>query len=173
MTEQPTYEVLRTVDGVEIRKYPKLLVVMTEAGTGDSGFDYLFRYITGNNRTRKHIPMTIPVITSEKVAMTAPVINAGEAMAFVVPRKYTLETAPVPTDPAVHLEEIPERLLAVLRFNGYTPYQRVSEFQQRLMATVEKNGIATVGEPFLMRYNSPFSLGFWRRNEVAVQIEQD
>jgi hypothetical protein len=117
--------------------------------------------------------MTIPVITSEKVAMTAPVISTGESMAFVVPRKYTLETAPVPTDPAVHLEEIPERMLAVLRFNGYTPYQRVQEFQQRLMATIEKNGIVTVGEPFLMRYNSPFSLGFWRRNEVAVEIQQE
>jgi hypothetical protein len=42
MTEQPKYEILRTVDGIEIRRYPKLLVAMTTAGTSDSGFDYLF-----------------------------------------------------------------------------------------------------------------------------------
>jgi hypothetical protein len=171
MVEQPEYEVLRTLDGVEFRKYPKLLVVMVESGGGDAAFDYLFRYISGNNRTRKKIPMTIPVITTEKVAMTAPVITNAESMAFVVPKQYTMETAPAPTDPAVHLVEIPERLLVVLRFGGYTPEQRVKEFQGRLVAILEKNKITMIGKPFLMRYNSPFSLGFMRRNEVAIQVE--
>lgn len=171
MVEQPRYEILRTIDGIELRKYPKLLVAMVDEG-GDAAFDYLFRYITGKNRTKKRIPMTIPVITSEKVAMTAPVITSGESMAFVVPKKYTLDTAPVPTDPAVHLAEVPERVLAVLRFSGYTPSQRVKELQDRLVAMLEKNKIATVGAPFLMRYNSPFSLGFMRRNEVAIQVEE-
>jgi hypothetical protein len=181
MIETPTYEIMQLIQQdkwpkrIEIRKYPPLILVKVEQNEDEGAFGYLFRYITGNNRTQKKIPMTAPVITSEKIPMTAPVITQQKSrkqmMAFVVPKQYTPENAPIPLDPAVHLEEIPERILAVLRFSGYTPEKRVKEYQQELLNILYTKHIPIIGEPMLMRYNSPFSLGFMRQNEVAVEIK--
>jgi hypothetical protein len=39
-----------------------------------------------------------------------------------------------------------------------------------LLSTLKNQNIQVKGEPILMRYNSPFTPGFLRRNEVAVEI---
>jgi hypothetical protein len=80
---------------------------------------------------------------------------------------------PIPTDPKVKLDAIPERTVAALRFSGYTSPKRVKEFEQKLMNKLNTNGIRVIGPSFLMRYNSPFAVGFMRRNEVAVEIALD
>jgi len=170
MIETPKYTIVRNLGEIEIRKYPPMVLVKIANLKDDNAFGYLFRYITGSNQSKKNIPMTAPVITSEKIPMTTPVITNQNEMAFVLPSKYSIETAPIPTDSNVHLEEVDERLLAVYQFSGYTRENRVHELQKFLMAELNKNGIQIVGSPFLMRYNSPFSLGFMRHNEVAVEI---
>jgi len=35
-----------------------------------------------------------------------------------------------------------------------------------------ENRIETVGEPVLMRYNAPWTPGFMRRNEIAIEINE-
>ena len=173
MIEQPKYEILRTIDGVELRKYPKLVLVRVEKSDDDDAFGYLFRYITGKNTSNQKIAMIAPVITSEKIAMTAPVISNKNFMAFVLPSKFSMETAPIPSDPAVHLEEIPERILAVIRFSGYARPKQVQHYESQLTLILTQNGIRMIGEPYLMRYNSPFSFGFMRRNEVSIEIDAE
>jgi hypothetical protein len=42
----------------------------------------------------------------------------------------------------------------------------------RLQDGLKKAGIETVGQPFLMRYDTPWMPGFLRRNEVAVEIKR-
>jgi hypothetical protein len=42
----------------------------------------------------------------------------------------------------------------------------------RLQDGLKKTGIETVGQPFLMRYDTPWMPGFLRRNEVAVEIRR-
>ncbi|MDD3622937.1 MAG: heme-binding protein, partial [Methanofollis sp.] len=37
---------------------------------------------------------------------------------------------------------------------------------------LEKAGVETVGEVFLMRYNPPWVPGFLRRNEVGIEIRR-
>ena len=39
-----------------------------------------------------------------------------------------------------------------------------------LRAAVQAAGIATLGEPVLARYNSPFSLPLFRRNEIMLEV---
>ena len=64
--------------------------------------------------------MTAPVETatrSETIAMTVPVETQSQAagryaMRFFLPAGYDLQTAPQPTDPRVHILELPERTLA-------------------------------------------------------------
>jgi mRNA-degrading endonuclease toxin of MazEF toxin-antitoxin module len=147
-----------------------VILAVVEGFIDNSGFGLLFQYISGENKTRRRIAMTAPVITSEKITMTAPVITKNEYMAFALPASYTKETVPVPTNPVVKIELQPRKELAVLRFSGRTPDARVEKFVQKLKTLLQTQGIQSRGEPVLMRYNSPFTPGFLRRNEVGVEI---
>ncbi len=171
MTEQIRYDVLKKIDSIEIRQYPEEIFAVVENHDEDASFGLLFRYITGENKTKSRIAMTAPVITSEKIEMTAPVISRNNYMAFSLPSTYTKDTVPVPTNPSVKIEVQPKKTMAVLRFGGHTPEKRVQKYIQDLLTIVRDNKITMNGEPVLMRYNSPFTPGFLRRNEVAVEID--
>lgn len=182
MVDTAPYEVLQKFEDIEIRKYPALIVATVSGPGGDSEFRHLFSYITGNNRTNhtiamtapvitsERIEMTTPVITSERVDMTAPVISDRETMSFVMPQKYTMETIPEPADPRVRIQELPARKVATVRFKGRAGERSVEEETDLLLCETKKAGLTTVGKPFLMRYNSPFTPGFLRRNEVGIEV---
>jgi hypothetical protein len=170
MTENVPYTLLKKIDSIEIRRYPEVLLAVVENNADNSAFSLLFQYITGENTTRRRIPMTAPVMTSEKIKMATPVITRNNYMAFAIPSSYTKETVPIPTNPLVHIEVQPEKTMAVLRFGGRTPELRVNKYTQALLTTLKAHNIQVQGEPMLMRYNSPFTPGFLRRNEVAVEI---
>jgi hypothetical protein len=115
--------------------------------------------------------MTAPVITSEKIKMTAPVVSDANSFSFVMPLEYKLEEIPEPLDPDIVVQKIPARKLAVIRFRGYAREKSVNEVKSRLSSLLQKNGILTIGELFLMRYNPPWTPGFMRRNEVGIEIQ--
>jgi hypothetical protein len=170
MTETIPYTILKNIDKIQIRHYPEVLFAVVENHNEDSGFGLLFRYITGENKTRKRIPMTAPVVTSEKIPMTAPVVTGNNYMAFALPSVYTKETVPTPTNPLVRIDIQPKKTKAVLRFSGRAPARTVQKNIQALLSILKTHQIQVKGEPVLMRYNSPFTPGFLRRNEVAVEI---
>jgi hypothetical protein len=171
MVEKTQYDVLKTYDNIEIRRYPSMLLAIVKDYTDDSGFNLLFNYISGNNRTQQKIQMTTPVITSEKIPMTAPVITKDKYIAFILPTLYTKETIPIPKDNAVHIQQQKEKIYAVFRFRGKTTEKHVQQQFKRLLYIVKNHNLIIKGSPILMRYNSPFAPGFIRRNEVAVEIE--
>jgi hypothetical protein len=104
--------------------------------------------------------------------MTAPVITHENYMAFALPSSYTKETVPVPTNPSVRIDVQPEQTMAVLRFSGRTSVKKDQKYIQELLTILKKHNIEVKGQPILMRYNSPFTPGFLRRNEVAVEINE-
>lgn len=77
MVETPSYKVTGQINGVEIRLYPKLILVTVSGSDVRAPFRILFEYISGNNSGRSKISMTAPVITPERIEMTAPVISGG------------------------------------------------------------------------------------------------
>jgi hypothetical protein len=170
MVDTAPYEVLQKFEDIEVRKYPALIVATVSGPRGDSEFRHLFSYITGNNRTNHKIAMTAPVITSERVDMTAPVISDSETMSFVMPKDYTMDTIPEPLDPQVRIRELPARKVATVRFKGRAGERSVEQETELLLCEAKKAGLTTVGDPFLMRYNSPFTPGFLRRNEVGIEV---
>lgn len=180
--ESVPYERLRTLDGVELREYPQTVLVETMAPDQRTAFRRLFAYISGDNEAAESISMTTPVETQagESVAMTAPVRSESAAgtddevrISFYLPSEYSPETAPIPTDPTVRLVTEPAKRVAVKRFSWYAPDWRVSRQTQRLLSTVEKEGVDPAGEPYLLRYNDPWTPPFMRRNEVAVAVVTD
>jgi hypothetical protein len=169
MVYQAQYDVLKEIGKVEIRHYPRLVIARVD-GYGDGGFNILFGFITGNNRQKSKIAMTAPVV-SEQIAMTAPVLSESGSIAFVMPVGFTLETTPEPVDDRVKIVEMPERVVAALRFSGRWSYSIFKKKAKEMQEELAKAGIKTVGQVFSMRYNGPFMPWFMRRNEVAVAVE--
>ncbi len=135
-TDRVPYEPMETVDGVELRRYPRTVLVETTAGDTGTAFGRLFRYLSGANDGGEGVAtggtavaMTAPVRTllgeGATVAMTAPVRTdrggGPVTMAFYLPASYTRETAPVPTDPAVRLVVEPARTVAARPSRGMPP----------------------------------------------------
>jgi SOUL heme-binding protein len=183
--EQAPYTVIdRIGETTEVRRYPPQVVAeaIVEAPDERSGrskaFRALFDYISGANRSQTKISMTAPVETatrSETIAMTVPVETQSQAagryaMRFFLPAGYDLQTAPQPTDPRVHILELPERTLAVLRFTGSRDAQNVARHLTDLDTIVKGSRWRAVGEPTTMFYDPPWTIPFLRRNEIAVPV---
>ena len=107
---------------------------------------------------------------AQKIPMNAPVITKKNYMAFALPSSYHNETVPIPTNPMVKIEIQKEKTMAVLQFSGRTNETKVQKNIKKLITTLNTHKIKMKGEPVLMRYNSPFTPGFLRRNEVSVEI---
>jgi hypothetical protein len=176
------YEQLRTLNGGELRHYPQTILVETTAPNQRIAFRQLFRYISGANRGNESISMTAPVETQngESISMTAPVRSETTEtdtdtvrMAFYLPSEYSPETAPEPTDSDVTLVTEPQKTVAVNQFSWYAPEWRVARRTQKLLSTLEGEGIEPVGDPTLLRYNDPWTPPFMRRNEVAVEVVEE
>ncbi|OPX74580.1 MAG: SOUL heme-binding protein [Methanoregulaceae archaeon PtaU1.Bin059] len=170
MTDTVPYTVIRKAGDIEFRKYPAILLASVSGGAEEERFSLLFAYITGQNRTRTEIPMTAPVITGEKIPMTSPVISGEEVMSFVMPLEYTEASLPEPLDSRITVRKVPERTIATIRFSGTAEEKTVREMTARLLSVLEQEKITVIGSPFLMRYNSPWTPGFLRRNEVGVEV---
>lgn len=178
-TKSVPYERLRSLHGVELRHYPQVTLVETRAANQRTAFRRLFNYISGANHDSESISMTAPVETQngESVPMRSPVRSDSAAsdadevrMAFYLPADYGLETAPEPTDSCIALISEPPKTVAVDRFSWYAPEWRVRRRKRSLLSTLESEGIEPLGEPYLLRYNDPWTPPFMRRNEVAVEV---
>jgi hypothetical protein len=166
------YSIKGTTGEIEFRQYPELVLATVDNTEDNAGFNLLFAYISGSNKPREKIPMTSPVITSQKIPMTAPVVSNATSMSFVMPAGTTREETPDPLDSRVRIVTLPERDVAVIRFTGYASPQEVDAVTLRLQDGLKTAGIETVGQPFLMRYDTPWMPGFLRRNEVGIEIKR-
>ena len=183
--EQPEYDVLARNGDFEVRRYAPYIVAEVDVpGTmksaGNSAFRILAGYIFGNNVEREKMNMTAPVESQtsggRRMNMTAPVearSGAGgtHTYAFVMERKYTLDTLPAPADSRIRLVTRPPRTMAVRRYSGGWGEANYEKHRDALLAALEGASIDIVGEPVWARYDSPMKPWFLRRNEVMVAIE--
>lgn len=186
-SEEASYHVLATYDQIEMREYGELLVVETDVDAsyneaGNIAFKKLFAYISGENITQAKIAMTAPVMSregiavdSEKVAMTSPVLgekqSPGWRYSFVLPAGYTLETAPLPTNPEVKLAVMPRKKVAVIRYSGPWKEEAMREKSEELVNWIRANGFESLSEPRSAGYDPPWTLPFLRRNEIMIDVK--
>ena len=166
--EEARYKVLEKDNKFEIRDYaPYILAETIVEGdleeAGNKAFNRLFRYISGDNRSRK------------KVAMTAPVgqrrVQEKWAVSFMMPASYTLKTLPEPEDPNITLLQVPARRMASVRYSGFWSEKRYLRYKLELESWIQERGLTAVGDPIWARYNPPFTLWFLRRNEILIPID--
>jgi hypothetical protein len=89
---------------------------------------------------------------------------------FVMPSQYSLATLPKPVNPAVMLRAVPGQRFAVLVFSGFAGADKVQTKSDELLAWVKQRGLKSRGAVQLARYNPPWTLPFFRRNEVMVEL---
>jgi len=183
-TEEPVYEVLLETRHYEVRRYQPYIVAEVDVdgdfkGAGNSAFRVLAGYIFGDNEPQQTMEMTAPVESTKGVRMnmTAPVTSqAGNGdepftYAFVMERKYTMDTVPKPDNPDIRLVQRPERVTAVHRYSGSWSEKRYQEHEKILFDALAADRIKTTGSPVFARYNAPFTPWFMRRNEIMIEID--
>lgn len=172
--EEPKYNIVKTYQEFEIRKYDDRLAVEIEYSNEDSGFRYLFKYIAGANTNSDKIKMTVPVTQSVKIDMTTPVTqsvkNGKMLMQFFLPSKFTLENAPQPTDKRVSLVVIKGGHYAVIKYSGRLTNQNYLKHYKKLENNLNNNEIDFIKPGIRATYNGPLTLPFLRRNEIMMKI---
>lgn len=179
--EEPTYKVISTSGKFEIRQYAPYLIAQTWVegdmdDAGSQGFRRIADFIFGNNQ----LPGGQ---ASSKIAMTAPVamepsdntqgIKTAQRwrVQFAMPRQYTLANIPQPKNPAVTLAEVPEKFVAVHSYSGFNTLQRVQDKTDELLQWIKSTSLVAKSSAQLARYDPPWTLPMWRRNEIMVEID--
>ena len=179
--ESAPYDVVRADENIEVRTYERMILAVTPMVKGSNGrggsFGRLFNYISGDNVAATKIPMTAPVFMAEnesvEIPMTAPVFMGGEGttMSFVLPAEYTMETAPVPTNDQVRLEEITDYTVAVIQFSGLLNDENSAKHEAQLREWIAGQPYEIVGEAVTAGYDAPFTIPAMRRNEILIPVK--
>ncbi len=181
--EQPDYEVLSSVNNIEVRQYDPMIIAEVEVQGKrkeaiGNGFRLLADYIFGNNSVQRKVAMTAPVQqqANEKIAMTAPVQQQSSGdqwtVSFVMPAEYHLETLPKPNNEVIKLSQVPAKRFIAIRFSGRNSESTIAKYEKQLVQHIEANQIQTLGPPKYAFYNPPWTLPFLRRNEVMFEINE-
>jgi hypothetical protein len=188
--EEPKYEVITSQTPFELRHYAPTLIAQTLIegdmdAASNKGFRLIADFIFGNNlaagsEQAAKIAMTAPVTVepqSSKIAMTAPVTIEPQLGAakqwrvhFVMPSQYTLANIPKPRNSAVTLQELPSKYFVVHRYSGFNTMARVQEKTDETLAWAKQQSLNVVGTPQLSRYDPPWTLPMFRRNEIMVEV---
>lgn len=164
--EMPKYRVIKQLGEVEIREYPSLILAQTSLKKSDydqegsNGFRTVAGYIFGGNQSQQKIAMTAPVIMS---------MGDSASMSFVMPSEYNMQDLPTPSNNQVKLIQESPKILAAIRFGGYSSTEKIQKYAEQLYAELKKNNLETRGELLYMGYNAPWDVTN-RRNEVAIEL---
>ena len=184
-TEEPDFTLIYKEKSFEIREYaPRIIAQVKINGNFDeassTGFRSLADFIFGNNlinnRSEK-ISMTAPVIaepTSKQIPMIAPVLAEEEEnqwfISFVMPKEYSLQTLPKPNNSEITLTNLPKEKFAVIIFSGLV---RESSYDEKIILLnnfIKKKKLKTLDSVQIARYNPPWTLPFFRRNELMIKV---
>ena len=184
-TDEPKFTLVLKEDKFEIREYaPKIIAQVKVYGDFDDasskGFKILADYIFGNNESidgNSRIEMTAPVemeAVSQKIDMTTPVLTEGNintwVISFIMPDNYTLATLPKPNNKEIKIISLPREKYAVIVFSGLIRESSYQEKENLLNKFIKEKNLKTSGEIKIARYNPPWTLPFFRRNELMIKV---
>ena len=183
--DEPEFNSTFKDDNLEIREYaPKILAQVSVLGdfneATSKGFKLLADFIFGNNISidgSSKIDMTAPVVVepvSEIINMTAPVITEGInnewVVSFVMPKEYSLSTLPKPNNKNITITRLPAEKYAVIVFSGLVRESSYDKQAKILYNFIKNKNLTTIGALQIARYNPPWTLPFFRRNELMIRI---
>jgi hypothetical protein len=179
--EQAPYTIVESHDSIEIRQYAPIIVAQVEISGErqeaiNQGFKILANYIFGENTASEKVAMTAPVIQekSMKIAMTAPVTQRAESnhwkINFVMPSTYTIEKLPRPKNALIQLKNISDKKFAVIRFSGTANEESLQKHTGALKDFIKQHNLKSDLSPTYAFFNPPWTLPPLRRNEIMMEL---
>jgi hypothetical protein len=184
-TDEPEFKLILKEDKFEIREYaPKIIAQVEVFGDFDDvsskGFKILADYIFGNNTStggNSRIEMTAPVEMeplAQKINMNKSVLTEGNdnkwIVSFIMPDEFTLETLPKPNNKSIKVLSLSKEKYAVIVFSGLVRESSYLEKKKLLNQFIKEKKLKTSGEIKIARYNPPWTLPFFRRNELMIKV---
>jgi len=166
--EQPSYSVVDTFEGYELRHYDSYLTAETIVdgdfdSTGNTAFRRLAGFIFGRNSEGLKMNMTVPVTREQAGA-------GAYRYRFVMEKSYSEEDLPRPVDDSVEVVRVSAGHYAAARYRGRMSEARYRRAETALLAALQRDGIETTGTPAAAVYDGPFTPPMMRHNEVLVPV---
>ena len=160
--EEAKYDVVKSNEIYEIRKYSDRLAVQALNTNQNNSFRKLFNYISGDNETNEEIKMTIPVTQMEK--------KGNMTMQFYLPSKFNKDNIPNPSRSDVKIVKVEGGYYAVIRYSGRASDKNFIKHKEILENELKKDNISIASPAIKASYNSPFTLPMLRRNEAMFKV---
>jgi len=160
--EESKYDVVKSNEIYEVRKYSDRLAVQTISSIENSNFRKLFNYISGNNETNEEIKMTTPVTQIKK--------KGNMTMQFYLPSNFNTDNVPNPTRSDVEIIKIESGYYAVIKYSGRASDKNFIKHKEILENELKKENISILGPAIKATYNGPFTLPMLRRNEAMFEV---
>ena len=172
MTKQQEFRVLHTYEDFELREYLPCVIAEVKVSANystatRSAFSSLFNYISQGNESSQKIAMTAPVITAQKADRSD---SAGWYVSFVMPSGSAFDHMPHPNDSEVKLRELDTETCVAKSFRGTATDELSRKKVQELRASASKANIALSDETRICRFDPPFKPGFLQYNEIVIPI---
>ena len=170
MTERQEFKVLQTYKDFELREYlPCVIAEVRVSGqfstSSSNAFSTLFNYISQGNNSSQKIAMTAPVITAQKADTPE---TTDWYVSFVMPSGSTFGHLPDPNDPRVKLRELDTETCIAKSFRGKATDELSQKITEELRRSASKASIALSDETRICRFDQPFKPGFLQYNEIVI-----
>ena len=172
MTQRQEFRVLRAYSDFELREYlPCVIAEVKVSGkfssSSSSAFSTLFNYISRGNKSSQKIAMTAPVITAQKADQSE---SAEWHISFVMPSGSTYGQLPHPNNSQVTLRELDTETCVAKSFRGRATDELSRKVSEALRANAAKANIALSNETRICRFDPPVKPGFLQYNEIVIPI---
>ena len=166
----PKYTLVDKKNGYEVRKYDASKWVGTTISSlnftsaVNTGFNRLFKYISGENSAKTKIPMASPVAT-KIVPGQGPACESNFTVLFFTPFAFQTNT-PQPTNPLLALVDLPAITAYVTSFGGWEDDRSLQEHSAELANQLIEDKADFVKDfYFTAGYDAPYRI-LERHNEV-------
>ena len=173
MTKRQEFRVIQSYGDFEVREYlPCVLAEVRVSGqysdSSSSAFSKLFNYISKGNQSSEKIAMTAPVITAQNEDSSEP---AEWHVSFVMPSGSTFDQMPQPNNSQVRLRELDTERCVAKSFRGRATDSLSQKIAQQLRASAVQENIALSNEVRICRFDPPFKPGILQYNEIVIPIK--
>lgn len=174
MTQRQEFRVVQSYGDFEVREYLPCVIaeVRVSANFSDSSssaFSTLFNYISKGNKSSEKIAMTAPVITAQNEDSSD---SAEWYVSFVMPAGSSFSQMPQPNNSQVRLRDLNTERCVARSFRGRATDDSSRKIAQLLRKKAAEANIALSSETRICRFDPPFKPGILHYNEIVIPVYQ-
>ena len=172
MTMRQEFRVIQSYGDFEVREYFPCVIAEVRVSanfseSSSSAFSTLFNYISKGNKSSQKIAMTAPVITAQNEDSSD---SMEWCVSFVMPSGSTFDQMPQPNTSQVRLRELGTERCVAKSFRGRATDGHSRKIAKELRTSAAKSGISLSNETRICRFDPPFKPGLLHYNEIVIPV---